>query len=391
MKPMPSSAANAVRAASLRGLAFAAGLGALQARAAVWEDQLWAVSAEMDATAGYDSNIFAINGGPGDSFASLKPQLDLSRKDSLLNFDAGAWVDWTTFLNQTSSDATDPGFRIAVSYPANVDTWTTQSGEIHWIRTTAVDVDIGQRVSQEDLLAKYEGDLVDTGKTSIVGRVSLDRDDYLGAGFDTIDTATLGTSLDYSADGLSRAGVGYDLTLGQSQPNSPGLASLDQTEQAVTFQAQGEFTPKVTGRVSVGAAYSEYTGSFSSSQWDMVAETDVAWKPAAGLDFDLKVVRAPYFNADGDVDVATSVVLGVSHDLGRGLSIRANVQDGLTDYERTFTYRTDYIKGAGVGADYDLTGKLTASIGCDWTRQDSDVPTFTYRRHVATAELTYRF
>lgn len=391
MIPKHSGASTGSRGPIARRFALVAGLAALHARAALWEDPAWAVSGEMDAGGGYDSNLYAINGGPGDWYSSLRPSVELSRKGSLVSLDAEAWVDWTTFLTQTGSDATDPGLRVTLAYPANVDTWTTQSAEVHWIRTTAADVDIGRRVSREDMLAKYEGDLVDTGKTSVVGRLTLDRDEYLGAAFDTIDTASLGTSVLLSPDGLFRAGAGIDLTLGRSQPNGPGPASLDQTEQAATIEAEGEFTPKVTGRVSVGIAYSDYSGSFSSSEWDLVAAAQIVWKPRERLSLDLGVAREPYFNADGDVDIATSVVLGVTQDLGRGFSISASARDGLTNYMRSFTYRTDRIEGAGLLAAYNLTGKLTASAGCDWTRQDSDIPLFTYRRHVATGQLTYRF
>lgn len=391
MTQMPKASASRTQRLACRSLATLAGLVALHANAALWEDQLWAVSGEADVTAGYDSNLYAITDGPGDSFAEFKPSLDLSRKDSLLNFNADAWVNWTTFLKHTNDDATDPGLRLTLSYPANVDELITQAGEFHWIRTTAVDVDIGQRVSQDDLLAKYEGDIINTGKTAVVGRVSFDRDEYLGAPFDTIDTAALGTSAFYSPDNLFRAGLGYDLTLGRSQPNSPGLPSLDETEQAFTIQAEGEFTPKLTGKFSIGAGYTRYTGSFSNSEWDTVASGGVVWTPRDRLAFDLQVVRAPYFSADGDADINTSAVLGVTQGLGNGFSVKAHVQDGLTNYERTTTYRTDTIKGTGAGVAYDLTGKLTASAGCDWTRQDSDLFPFTYRRYVATGELTYKF
>ena len=374
-----------------RGLVVLAGALALKARAALWEDPLWALSGHASATAGYDSNLFAINGGPGDAFASFRPSLDLFRKDSLLSFDAEAWVDWTAFLSQTGSDATDPGFRMTLSYPANVETWTTQAAEVHWTRTTAVNVDVGQRVSVEDALAKYEGDILETGKTTVVGRLLLDRDEFLGAAFDTIDTASLGTTVNYSPNGVFRSGVGYDLTLGRSQPNSPGLAALDQTEQAFTIRAEGEFTPKITGKVSVGAAYSDYTGSFSNSEWDMVAWADVAWKPVDPLVIDLQAGRAPSFNADGDIDVSTSVILAVTQDLGRGFGIRAEVQGGRTTHERRVTYRTDDIEGAGISANYDFTGKLTASVGCDWTHQDSDMSRYTYRRYVATGQVAYKF
>ena len=387
---LPSAAMNRPRLSG-RALFVLVGALALRARAALWEDPLWALSGQASATGGYDSNLFAVNEGPGDAFASFKPALDLVRKDALLSFDAEAWVDWTTFLKQTGSDATDPGVRMSLSYPANVETWTTQSAEAHWIRTTAVNVDVGQRVRREDVLARYEGDLVDTGKTSLVGRVLLDRDEFLGAAFDTIGTASLGATADYSPHDLFRAGLGYDLTLGRSQPNSPGLAALDRTEHAFTMQAQGEFTPKVTGRVSLGTAYSDYTGSFRHSEWDMVAGADVAWRPTERLVLNLQAVRAPSFNADGDVDVSTSVILEVRQNLGRGYSIRADAQGGRTTHERRVTYRTDAIEGAGIAADYGLTEKLTASAGYDWTRQDSDVSRYTYRRHVVTGQLKYRF
>lgn len=374
-----------------RSLAVLVGALALKARAALWEDPLWALSGQMSATAGYDSNLFAVNEGPGDAFASLMPSLKLSRRDSLLGFDMEAWIDWTTFLRQTGSDATNPGFRMTLAYPANVETWTIQSAEVHWIRTTSVNFDVGQRISQEDVLAKYEGDLVDTGKTSVIGRLLLDRDEFLGAAFNTIDTESLGTTVDYSPDDLFRTGLGYDLTVGASQPNRPGLAALDQTEQAFTIGAEGEFTPKITGVVSLGAAYSDYTGSYSHYEWDLIAGADISWKPRERLVLDLQVARAPSFNANGDVDVGTSVILGVTQDLGHGFTVRASTQLGRTKHERTVTYRTDAIEGAGIAANYDLTGMLTASAGCNWTRQDSDISRYTYRRHLVTGKLTYKF
>jgi len=85
------------------------------------------------------------------------------------------------------------------------------------------------------------------------------------------------------------------------------------------------------------------------------------------------------------------VVLGLRQELTRGFAIRADAQDGQTNHERTVTYRADSIEGAGIAADYDLTGKLTTSVGCDWIRQDSDISTYTYRRYVASGRLTYRF
>ncbi len=374
-----------------RALVMLVGALALKARAALWEDPLWALSGHASATAGYDSNLFAINSGAGDTFASFRPSLDLLRKDSLLSFDTEAWVDWTTFLRETASDSTDFGVRMTLSYPANVDTWTTQSAEVHWTRTTAVDVDVGQRVSQDDAVARYEGDLVDTGKTSVVGRVLLERDDYLAAAFDTIKTASVGTAVDYSPNGLFRTGLGYDLSLGQSRANSPGLTALNQTEQAFTLRADGEFTSKITGTVSMGAAYSDYTGSYSHSEWDMVAKADIAWKPRERLVIDLQAARAPSFNADGDIDVSTSAILRVRQELRRGFAVRADAEAGQTTHERTVTYRTDSVGGAGISAEYDLTGKLTSSVGCDWTRQDSDIPMYTYHRHVITGQVAYRF
>jgi Putative beta-barrel porin 2 len=365
--------------------------GAATASAAIWEDPLWAITAKADATVGYDSNIFAVDSGPSDSFASFRPSLVASRKDSALSFDTEAWADFTAFQRDTGTDSIDPGFRMTLSYPVNVDTLPTQSAEVHWIRTTSVNLDVGGRVSQDDALAKYEGDLVDTGKTSIAGRASVEQDEYIGAAYSTLDTASVGTTLSYAPEPLYRVGAGYDLTLGRSQPNSAGLGDLDQTEHAFTFQASGEFSPKFSGKVSVGSAYSNYTGTFTHSEWDAVAGAHVTWKPSERLSLDLQVQRAPNFNANGDVDLSTSVILGIRKQLSDGFAVWTNGQAGNTDHRRTVTYRSDAIEGAGAGIDYNLTGRITASLSYAWTKQGSDVARYTYTRHVVTAELLCRF
>jgi hypothetical protein len=377
----------------MAGFAALVFLGALAApvRAALWEDPLWALSGQADATVGYDSNIFAVDDGPSDSFATFKPLLDLSRKDSLLDFETEAWTTFTNFQRDTGTDSIDPGFLMKLSYPANVDSAATQSAEVHWIRSTAVNLDVGGRVSQDDALAKYEGDVLDTGQSSVTARGSFDRDEYLGAAYTTIDTASLGATASYSPNALFRAGFGYDLTLGRSEPNTPGLGALDQTEQALTFQASGEFTPKVTGKLSFGAADADYWGSFSHSEWDAVAAADVTWMPVERLSLDVQVQRGPYFSANGDFDMSSSVTLVVRQELPGGVSVWASGTAGNTDHDRVVTYRSDAIEGAAAGLGYNLTGRLTATFGYTWTKQLSDVATYTYTRDVVTCGITYRF
>lgn len=391
MPPVPP-ANTIIRAGGLSRWLFGLACAfALKARAALWEDPMWGLSGEASLTAGYDSDLFAIDGGPGDSFASFRPSLVLSRKDSLLNLEIEAWNDWTTFLKLTGNDSSDPGFRMKLSYPANIDSMPTQEAEVYWIRTTDANVDVGLRVSRDDALAKYQGDLYDMAKASVAGRISFDRDEYLGAAYTTIETASAGTTLAYALNDLFKAGVGYDVTLGQSEPNSPGLGSLFQREQAITFQAQGEFTPKLTGNVSLGGAQSNYTGSFSHSEWDVVAGADLSWEPRERLVIDLQALRAPSFNANGDIDLISTVGLEVRQELPDGFTARANADAGRTAHERTSIYRTDAIEGAGVGLGYSLTEKLTASAEYDWKRQDSDVSRFTYRQHVVTGQVQYKF
>lgn len=362
------------------------------ARAAVWEDPSWALTAKADVTAGYDSNLFGIDGGPSDDFATYRPSLLLERKDSPLTLDTEAWVGWTTFDRETGNDSVDPGVRLTLAFPANApDTQPTQTAEVHWIRSTSLNVDVGGRVSQDDAQASYAGNLVDTGKLVVDGRADLDRDEYLGSAYTTVDTATAGTTVSYSPQELFKAGLGYDVTVGRSVPNTGGAGTLDRTEQAVTAQATGEFGPEVTGSVAAGAAYSDYTGYFAYSEWDAIAAADLVWKPRERLSLDLKASRAPSFNADGNVDVDSTVSLTVRQELPRGLAVHADGMVGRASHERVVTYRTDELEGAGSGLDYNLTGKLVVSVDYEWTHQDSDVYPFTYQRHVVTGQVQYSF
>ena len=159
----------------------------------------------------------------------------------------------------------------------------------------------------------------------------------------------------------------------------------------VTLQAAGEFTPKVTGTAAIGEAYSQYTGYFTHSDWDLVAAADLTWKPSQRLALDLKASRAPSFNADGDVDVNSTLALSIQQEVIGGFTVRADGTVGRSSHDQIATYRTDQIEGAGAGLDYNLTGKLVATLGYQWTHQDSDVSHFAYRRHVVTLQATYKF
>ena len=116
------------------------GLGLpLAGRGALWESPFWALSAKAEVTAGYDSNLFGIDGGPSDDFATYRPSLLLSRKDSPLTLDTEAWASWTTFDRATGNDSVDPGVRMMLAFPANApDTQPTQTAEVHWIRSTSL-------------------------------------------------------------------------------------------------------------------------------------------------------------------------------------------------------------------------------------------------------------
>jgi opacity protein-like surface antigen len=377
------------RLLSALGVALAASAAA---RAALWEDPRWAVTGTAEVTAGYDSNLFAVNSGPSDDFATFRPSVDLTRKDSPFAFDTTAWASWTNFDRLTGDDSFDPGVKLTLSYPADTaQTIATQSAEIHYIRSTSVNLDVGDRLSQDDAFAGYAGNLLDTGKLLIDGRASFDRDEYLGSAYTTVNTATFGSTVSYAPQELFKAGVGYDLTFGRSEPNTSGYQALDRTEQAVTLQVAGEFTPKVTGTASIGEAYSQYTGYSSYDAWDVVAGADLTWKPLERLAIDLKAARAPSFDADGDVDVNSTVTLSLLQELRGGFAVHADGTIGRSVHQQIVTYRTDNIEGAGAGLDYNLTGKLVATLGYEWTHQNSDIEHFTYQRDVVTVQLTYKF
>ena len=372
------------------GLIALAAMLPSRAAAAAWEDHDWALTGNAAALFGYDSNLFAVSDGPSDSFMTFTPSLTLARKDTLTGLGADAWASWTGFARETGSDSFDPGVRLWLAYPENTGAITTQQAEIHWERITDVNVDVGQRVSQNDALAKYQGDLFDAAKTDLSGRVSVEQDAFLGSEFTTITTGSAGATLSYSPDDLTRSGLGYDVTFGRSQPNSPG-PSLDREEHAFTFQALGEFTPKLTGSLSVGGAYSSYSGAFSHSEWDAVANVDLTWEPWEKLYLDMKAVREPSFNADGNVDVNSRLELLVRQELTGGFAVHVDANVGHADHEVIVTYRSDDTEGGGAGLEYNLTGRLVVSANYEFTRQDSDVPLFTYTRHVATARLTLKF
>lgn len=388
----PSLGAGAGRRPETRRFLFGLALAmALRARAAVWEDPSWVLGARLDEKLEYDSNVFAIHNGPGDTFSSLTPTLDVANKDSLTGIDLQGWVNWTAFRSQTGNDSFDPGVRLTVAFPLNVPELQTEDAEFHWIRSSDTNVDVGARVSQEDALARYEGDLAGTGKTTLVGRADLDRDAYLGSGYSTNETAGLGASLLYSPFDLLRVGAGLDGVLGRSEPNSPGLDSVREWESAFAVQAEGQFTPKLTGKASLGEAYVSYRGAFVHDSWDLLAKAAVTWQPREETAVEFKVERAPLFSPIGDVDLMTSVSAQVRETLATGWTATAGVSLGRTAHNRSTTFRTDSVEAASAGLSYTLGSRFVASVTLGRIHQDSDVLLYTYRSTTVTGEVSYSF
>ncbi len=372
-------------------LVCVSGFALAHTHAALWESPNWALTSQVDASGGYDSNLYARKGGDGSGFARLHPQLRFFRRSSLTRFEINAGAQAVKFFEYENEDSIDPSISLLTIYPDTEEALSNQEVEISYVQSSSANADVGRRLRQSDAGLSWDGRVAATGKSSLEARTRIRHTDYREDGFNTNELAGAGASYNFVSHERLNFGVGYDLELARSRPDTSDSGETKSTGHAFTIRGRGDFLPKVSGRFHLGVSSVKYSGNMDISDSDLISGASLVWAVHERFSLTAKANRGTYFSPSGEIIMRSTIGMLAEHEIIGGFSIQGEVEGSQADYEHQSNTRRDnsvFVRG---GIKYALTDRFAAGASCTWTTQDSGISVFDYDRTLVSGHLSCRF
>jgi hypothetical protein len=338
----------------------------------------------------YDTNLTARRENLVDWYASVTPQLTLSRRGSATRFDVDVQVTRTWFDEFREFNSTDPEANLHFAFPSAPGDETRSRVDLHRGRSSATNTDLGRRLRSDNLRGLWEQQVFNTGRTAVDLLLSARSVDYLDVDLNTNESYAAGVRAGYALTSRARLGLAY--THEWTRSLGPGaVGDTDGDEDRVVVRASGELTPTLRGSVEAGVAFVSFVGVVTRDDTAWVAAADLTWQPRPELAAVLRAARYNDFSPNGGTALRSEIFLDVTRELGRGFSLRGG--GGVSRLE-TFSNAASNESDAVillVGLGYRLTERLSFQLTDRWTSQSADQPELDYRRHLVSGVMTLSF
>src|ERR1035437_8239851 len=220
----------------------------------LWESRNWALTGNLNGSAGYDPTPTVSHDGLGYAFVQASPSLTRARRDSNtdLRFEGGATT--TIFVNNRLPAQTDLMLEAMYAYPAADSLIPLGRIDASWLRSAQPDVYLGERIRIEQLTGNTEGYLPVTGKLGVRGTINYIGKDYDSTALNQSRHGEAFLGLAYARDRRTGISSNFGAGLGSSQPNDPLRVADDvrSHEYYFTTRLQGQLTAKLSGHVFAG-------------------------------------------------------------------------------------------------------------------------------------------
>ncbi len=357
----------------------------------IWESPDWALTSDDEVGVGYDSNLYAHHDGAGDGYAEIVPSLILKRLKSFTDLEVTVAVKSTDYFTRSDLDSLDPSLDLELRYPYDEFVFPTQLLALRASRSTVVDGDIGGRLRDQDLSARWEGNILASEKTILQGRAEVHQTDYLTEGYSDNEYATAGLTLAYVANEHLELGAGYDYKYGVSLPTGTSRSSTYLSQDILSIRGRGDFVSKLSGYYTIGVADTTYWGTLSRTNLDLEGELGIVWQPTERGKLTLKADRQSYFSPDGYAFLSTALGPEWTEEVGAGFSatLGADIQQTLNRYAAST--RTDHAYGGHFELHYSLNDRYSAALIARYITQNSPQLIYNYDRATVYANFVAKF
>jgi hypothetical protein len=404
---------------------------------ALYEGKLGRISTSASLKAAYDSRVF---GMPSDEFKSVKdsngsssintsrleseddfiltfsPAVHFTNKLGLFKISGSAGVTINQYILNGEMSSIVPTTSLSIDFDDTLalKKRISNNAKIRFESTFDVGQHVGASVLDQDLVSytyftaglnvRYNH----SSKFGVGGGTSWSYRYYQSANTNerpNLDFSTLPLSFRAFYIYSEKLDFFTNYTFARSKAHGTNQANLtDAINHSISVGADGVYSSKFSGSISVGYSLVDYELSSQPNQDNLITSVSLKWKHNSKTSSNYSLSRAFSPTAQGFSTFSTSLRAGLSHRFTDTLSGSSYLSAGFTDYSypQSFDRNNDPTKGKvddttmktygfGFGVSKKHSKIFSSSGGYDYTLMDKNSKSGSYGRHLLHAQITGRF
>lgn len=335
---------------------------------------------------GYDSNIYAYNGGEGDTAYSASLDLEYRRKAGMLGVNGGLGWDFSKFQEFSSEDFANPHARLELTKDAGRTTGSLTAGAKREsradsainIRTTSWEYDAGLNLKYP-VIERY----------SLTGQAAWSHRDFRdNFSLVDLDTWSLSSDLFYVYNSQRDLFGGYRFRVTDT------TAGTQDIDNAFTVGTTGKLVPTINGTARFGYQLRESSRTDGTEErFDGFTSTvSATWSGISRLNV-TGLVSSDFNTIATDVSVSTlSASLNAQYALNARFSLYAGTGVGRTRFLGALgAGRRDTYFTWNAGIAYTLSDYFKATLGYSRFHNWSTFSFSDYTRDTISLNLSSRW
>lgn len=339
----------------------------------------------------YDSNLFLNNRNAADWAASLRAEGQYLRDAGLLTLESTAGFLALRFRDYQEQNAFDPYVEANSTYRPSDK--TDARAALAFRRQSVANDAVNDRTRADDFSAEGAFEHLVTEKLGWRAAGEYLFSNYLTPGYSDVGRARAGLHGVHQYSPKLKLLAGLTAAANWTRTPGNGRTAADARDWRFTVGAEGEFSPKITGDLSVGVVRRELTRAGIADDTALYLASRVAW---AATEKTIWTLRAAQDLGMSAVDQSMQT-LEVSLHLSRTFTSRL-VAEGVVGFARA-----EYRGFAGLGdrddhggtirgvLRYTLGRRATLDAAAGWRENRSTESLAVYRRVNTSLGVTMRF
>ena len=363
------------------------------------------------ASATYDSNLFGVSKdvfssartlnkeveSNDDFILNFSPSVHFSRELYLLNISGSAGVSMTRYIKNSDKSHIVPITTLSLDFDESLKKRLSTNAKIRFDATFDLGQHVDTSIVDQDLVSySYFTTNINvrynhSTKFGVGGGTSYSFKDYQSGSINSYnDLSTLPLSLRAFYIYSEKLDIFTDYTTTISISDASSLNAADSTNHSISFGLNGEYSSKLSGKISLGYSWIDYEKSNLNSTSSLVTSLDLSWKHNSKTSSSYFVSRQFSPTAQGTSTLGTNLGTRIDHKLTDRLRSNANISYTNLDYtdNNNGSSSLDQI-GLGLGLDYNWSENII--IGTSYNFSLIDYVAENYDRHTFEIYASGRF
>ena len=332
----------------------------------------------------YDSNLFGVSEevyqiadqrGPykdeiesrDDFIINFSPSLHFSKKIYLLSISGSAGVSMTRYIKNADKSFIVPVTTLSLDFDESLKKRLSTNAKIRFDATFDLGQHVDTSIVDQDLVSytyfttnlnvRYNH----SAKFGVGAGTSFSFRDYQSGAVNNTynDLTTLPLSLRGFYIYSEKLDIFTDYTTTLSMSDDSKTNAADSQSHAISFGLNGEYSSKLSGRMSLGYSWMDYDTANLSTSDNFVSSLDLSWTHNSKTSTSYFINRQFSPSAQGSSTFSTNLGVRVNHKLTDRFRGFASTNYSIIDYTLTSggTSELDQI-ALGIGVDYNWTDSI---------------------------------